>query len=108
MYDEVLRFVGRLGIRSYLEIRLLLFLWQHPEFSGTYEQLCQRLYIGDCPLLEQIIHRFHQNGLIEECEGCYKLADHPEVKANLAGLAQAFDHPLTRQQLLAGVARRYG
>lgn len=104
MYDEVLDFIQRQGIRSFQEIRLLLFLWQYPEFVGTYEQFCERLYLGNCPCLEQIISHLHDRGLIESCDGCYKLADQADLKMSLERLAQAYEHPLTRQQLLAGLA----
>lgn len=107
MYTEVLEFIRRQGIRSFQEVRLLLFLWQHPEFTGTYQQFCECLYLGDCPLVEQMINRLHERGLIESCEGCYKLADQTELKTSLARLAQAFEQPLTRQQLLAGMNNRY-
>ena len=105
MRNEVVNFLRRRRIRSYQEVRLLLFFCQHPDFAGTYNQLCERLYLGDCALLEQIINRLHHTDLIECCEGCYKLADKPEVKAELELLALAFNEPLTRQQLLASIAK---
>jgi predicted transcriptional regulator len=107
MYEAVLDFVQRQGIRSYQEIRLLLFLWQHPKFAGTYQQFCDCLYVGDCPLMEQIITRLRDQGVIESCDGCYKLADRAELNVSLERLAQAFEQPLARQQLLAGLERQY-
>lgn len=105
MYDEVLDFVRRQGIRSYQEIRLLLFLGQHPEFAGTYRQFCEYLYVGDCPLMEQLIANLQERGVIENCGDCYKLAERTELRQNLERLALALEHPLTRQQLLTGLGR---
>jgi hypothetical protein len=105
MHNEVINFLRRQGVHSYQEIRLLLFFCQHPDFAGTYHQFCERLYLGDCAMLEQIIRRFQHNGLIECHEGRYKLVDKPDVKARLELLAIAFDQPLSRQQLLASVIR---
>ena len=105
MYNEVLDFMQREDIRSYQEIRLLLFLWQHPEFSGTYQQFCECLYMGDCPLMEQIINHLQEAGVIESCDGCYKLADQTGLNGSLERLAQVFEHPLPRQQLLTGLGR---
>jgi hypothetical protein len=107
MYDEVLDFVRRQGICSYQEIRLLLFLWQHPEFSGTYRQFCEGLYVGDCPMMERIIANLLERGVIERCGGCYKLAEQPELRSKLSQLAQAIEQPHSRQQLLAGLYRPY-
>ena len=107
MYDQALNFVRRRGIRSFQELRLLLFLWQHPEFVGTYQQFCQCLYLGDCPLLEETINHLHDHGLVQCCEGCYKLTDQVEIKTGLERLARAFEHPLTRQRLLAEISHRY-
>lgn len=105
MYDEVLDFVRRLGIRSYQEIRLLLFLGRQPEFAGTYQQFCECLYMGDCPLMEQMIDNLQARGILENCGGCYRLAEETELRQSLAGLARVLEHPLTRQQLLTGLGR---
>lgn len=103
MHKMALNFLRQQGIGSFQEVRLLLFLWQHPEFSGTYEQFCDRLYLGDSPLVEQMLNHLDDIGLIQRRDGRFKLANQAELQTSLDQLAQAFDHPLARQQLLAGI-----
>ena len=107
MHYELAKFLRRWNIHSYQEIRLLLLFCQNPDFNGTYYQFCKRLYLGDCAQLEEIIHRFHYNGLLENCGGCYKLIDRPEIRAGLDLLARAFDEPLARQQLLDSISKNH-
>ncbi len=105
LHRKTTHFLQRQGIRSYQEMRVLLFFCRQPDFAGTCADFCERLYLGDCALLERIIHRFKNNGLLEQCDGCYKLADQPGLKTELDRLARAFDEPLTRQQILASISQ---
>ena len=107
MHYNLTKFLRRWRIESYQEIRLLLFFCQNPNFNGTYQQFCERLYLGDCAQLEEIIHHLQYSGLLEHCDGSYKLADLPEIKAGLDLLTRAFDEPLTRQQLLDSIGKNH-
>ena len=107
MHYNLAKFLRQRDIRSYQEIRLLLFLCQNPDFSGTYYQFCERLYLGDCAQLEEIIRRFHYNGLLEHRNGRYRLVDRPEIRAGLELLTRVFDEPLTRQQLLDTLSKNH-
>lgn len=92
-------FLDNKHIDSYQKLRVLLFLYQHPWLKNK-QQLIERLYFGDTPLLDEIIGDLRRTGLLE-CDqtGC-RLCNDVEVKTCLQQLADAFEDPLIRQQLL--------
>ena len=88
-------------IDSYQKLHLLLFLYQHPEMKGTYQEFAERLYFGDTVLLAKILADLQLVGLVEQVDRRYKLCNKPAAKAYLQRLARAFDDPLTRQEILS-------
>jgi hypothetical protein len=103
MNEAVLTYIRVKNIDSFQKLRLLLYLYQHPQLKGTSQDLANRLHLADIPLIEKIIADLQQAGLIDRVENYYKLPDEPEVRLQLQHLARAFEHPLTRQELLKQV-----
>lgn len=103
MNEAVLTYIRAKNIDSFQKLRLLLYLYQHPQLKGTSQDLANRLHLADIPLIEKIIADLCQAGLIDCVENSYKLPDEPEVRVQLQHLACAFEHPLTRQELLKQV-----
>jgi hypothetical protein len=87
-------------IDSYQKLHFLLFLHQHPDMKGTYQEFGERLYFGHTPLMEEMINELYSAGLIERIENCYRLSRDPEVRSCLQYLAGTFESPLTRHQIL--------
>lgn len=94
-------YMRRKNIDSFQKLRLLLFLHQNPNFIGTSQEFAQCLHLGDTVLVEDIMAEFYQTGLINQIDNLYKLEDNSEVRVCLQHLAGAFEHPLTRQELLS-------
>ena len=103
MNEAIQTYIRAKNIDSFQKLRLLLYLYQHPHLKGTSQDLANRLHLGDILLIEKIIADLQQAGLIDRVENYYKLPDEPEVRLHLQHLAQAFEHPLTRQELLRQV-----
>jgi DNA-binding IscR family transcriptional regulator len=87
-------------IDSFQKLRLLLFMYQHPEVKGSVRELADRLYLGDTPLLAAVLLELHKTGLLDRCEQGYRLRDEPDVIWFLQNLARAFEHPLSRVEIL--------
>jgi len=100
MNEVITDFLRTKRIDSFQKLRLLLFLYQHPESSGTNQEFAEHLYLGDVRLLEKITGDLHVVGLVHEVEGRYRLHWEPALKWLLGDLARTFEHPLARQELL--------
>ncbi len=103
MNEMVNNYIRTKNIDSFQKLRLLLFLHQHPHLKGTSQELAARLHLGDTSLIENIITDLHQAGLINQVGNHYQLPDEPELRSQLQHLAHAFEHPVTRQELLKHV-----
>ncbi|GIK37390.1 MAG: hypothetical protein BroJett011_12230 [Chloroflexota bacterium] len=103
MKGSIADFIQVKRIDSFQKLRLLLFLYQRPEVTKSLQQLAERLYLGHLPLLERMINDLRLVGLVERVESRYQLADDPQVRSYLKVLAEMFDDPLARQQILAQV-----
>jgi hypothetical protein len=73
--------------------------------TKSLQQLAERLYLGHLPLLERIINDLRLAGLVERVGSHYQLSDDPQVRSYLKVLAETFDDPLARQQILAQVQK---
>jgi hypothetical protein len=96
-------FIQAKRIDSFQKLRLLLFLYQRPEVTKSLKQLAERLYLGHLPLLERMMNDLRLAGLVERVGSRYQLSDDPEVRSYLKALAETFDDPMARQQILAQV-----
>lgn len=88
-------------IDSFQKLRFLLFLQQHPHFKGSAQEYAHYLHLGSGLLLSDIIQELQKVGLLVNGNNCWQLTDEAGVKEDLQHLAQAFENPLTRQEILA-------
>ena len=100
MNRRLARYIQSKRIDSFQKLQFLLFLHQHPKMTGTREEFAKQLYWGDTALLKKIIIDLQFAGLIERVGKHYKLRDEPKVDFYLQKLAQSFENPLDRQQLI--------
>jgi DNA-binding IscR family transcriptional regulator len=100
MNSIVINFIHARRIDSFQKLRLLLFMHQHPQSSGTSQEFAERLYLNDVSLLEKIVSDLQRVGLLDFVEGRYTLLGEPVLKSELQCLIKAFEDPLTRQELL--------
>ncbi len=103
MNEVVKNYIRVKNINSFQKLRLLLFLHRHPHVKSTSQELAHHLHLGDILLIETILADLYQAGLIDRMDDHYKLTDEPEIRSLLQHLARAFEHPLTRQELLKQV-----
>jgi hypothetical protein len=97
---EIARFIQTRHIDSFQKLRVLVFFYQHPESSWTGPQLAKQLYLGDEPLLEEIIAELRTAGLVNcEARRC-RLSDEITVRSSLRRLINVCENPLTRQEIL--------
>jgi hypothetical protein len=103
-YDEmnnIITFMQTKNIDTFQKLRILLFLHQHPEWSGTDQMYAKRFQLGDMTLVERVIIELQQAGLLECIEDRFKLSNDPDIRPHLEGLAKAYEKPFTRSQLIA-------
>lgn len=100
MNSMVGRYLREKRIDSFQKLRLLLFMYQHPEVTGSVRELADRMYLGDTPLLTAVLFDLHKTGLLDRCEHGYRLRNEPDVTRFLQNLARAFEHPLSRVEIL--------
>ena len=105
MMDPNIEFIHAKQIDSFQKLFFLLFLFQHPGIQGTSQEFGTRLYLGSTELIERILADLQQAGLVEKIDNGYKLHNEADSNPDLRRLVQAFEDPLTRQQLLDQVRR---
>lgn len=98
--NDVVKFIRAKHIDSFHKLRLLAFLHQHPESSWTSQEVAEKLYLGDVPLLEGIIADLRSAGLIDCVSHRCTLHDEPDVRSCLQRLEEMCEDPLVRQQIL--------
>jgi hypothetical protein len=99
----IVDFLRANGIDSFQKLRFLLFLQQRPGTSGTSQELAEQLYFGDQLMFANIIFDLQSVGLLDRMEDRYKLRDEHGTREALQRLAEAFDNPVTRQELLGQI-----
>ncbi len=104
--NDVTKFIRARHIDSFQKLHLLIFLHQHPESSWTSQQMVERLYLGDVPLLEEMITELQAADLIECAANRCKIRDETSIKESLQHLVKTCENPLARQEILDHVARR--
>ena len=98
--NTVANFIHVKHIDSYQKLYVLLFLSQHSELIATSRQLAEQLFLGDLSLLEGIINDLCMEGLVDNVTNGYVLHNEPDTKLGLQRLAEAFEDPLDRQEML--------
>jgi hypothetical protein len=102
---DVAKFLRARRIDSFQKLGVLAFLFQHPESSWTSQDIAERLYLGDVPLLEEIMADLRSADLVEcDGNGC-TLHNEPGVRWCLQRLHEIFEDPLARQQVLDQVTQ---
>jgi hypothetical protein len=108
--DSIISFMRARNIDSFQKLRLVLFLQQQPEWTGTGQMLAEKLHLGNVPLVEGMITALQQAGLVECVEGRFKLRDDPEIKLDLQYLVRVYKNPINRprilKQLKPGVSKK--
>ncbi len=104
--SDIAKFIQARHIDSFQKLQLLLFLHQHPESSWTSQQMVERLYLGDVPLLEEMITELQAADLIECAANRCKIRDETSIRESLQHLVNTCENPLARQKILDGVRRR--
>ena len=107
MDRTVLDLVRSKNIDSIQKLNLLLFFHKNPSVRGTSERIAEKLHLGDTRLVETMIEELADEGLIHVAGQHLTLADTPETRKLLQGLAHSYDHPLTRQALLKQIQAGY-
>jgi hypothetical protein len=97
---EIVQFIQAHHIDSFQKLRVLLFFFQHPESNWSGRQLAEQLYLGDGPLLDEIIAQLQAAGLVNCTAHHCKLSDEMGVKLSLQQLINRYKNPLARQEIL--------
>ena len=100
MDERLADFIRVNGIDSFQKLRFLLFLHEHPDVKETAQEFAERLYLGDVPLLEEIIIDLQKVGLVDCVANHCTLHNESDVRFCLGCLASVFEDPLSRQKLL--------
>lgn len=98
--NTVGNFIHAKHIDSYQKLHVLLFLNQHPKSIANSQQLSEQLFLGDLPLLEEIINDLCREGLVDCVTDRYALHNELDTKLNLQNLARVFEDPLGRQEII--------
>lgn len=104
--SDIAKFIQARHIDSFQKLQLLLFLYQHPESAWTSQQMAERLYLRDVPLLEEMTADLQAAGLIDCAGNGCKVRDEADVRERLQHLVKTCENPLARQEILDQVAQR--
>jgi hypothetical protein len=88
------------NIDSFQKLRVILFLQQHPGWTGTGQKFAKKLHLRNVSLVEQLLSDLRQAGLVEGVEEGFKLRNDPDLRTALQQLARAYQNPSIRQKLL--------
>jgi hypothetical protein len=106
MMNDIVGFIQLRHIDSFPKLCLLIFLHEHPALSWTSQQIAERLYLGDVPMLEEIIADLQAAGVIDCAANRCKLSNDAHVRSRLQLLAEICEDPLARQKILDRVRQR--
>lgn len=98
--EKIAEFMQAKQIDSFQKLRILLFLHEHIESGWTYPQIAKRLFLGEGPLVEEVMADLQAAGLVEcRATGC-RLRDEASVEWPLQHLVKMCEDPLARQEIL--------
>lgn len=100
MMGEIAQFLQNRQIDSYQKLRVLVFFHEHADSSWTTEQIAERLYLGNGPLLEGIITDLQAAGLVDCVTTHCKLCQEAGVRSHLQHLIKTCKNPVARQEIL--------
>ena len=100
MNEKATQFIRAKQIDSFQKLRFLLFIHQHPTLTGTIQDFGSQLYLGNIPMLENIVADLCGAGLLDCVGNRFKLHSDPDVNSCLECLNKVFEDPLARQRIL--------
>jgi hypothetical protein len=100
MNEKATQFIRAKQIDSFQKLRFLLFIHQHPTLTGTIQDFGSQLFLGNIPMLENIVVDLCGAGLLDNVDNRFKLHNDPDVNSCLECLCKVFDDPLARQMVL--------
>ena len=105
--DEIVsHFLNDKHIDSVQKLFFLLYLYQHPGTQKTSPEFGRQLYLGFTPQLDKMIFDLQAVRLIDQVNNEYTLCNEPRVNVCLQHLVEAFENPLSRQQILRRVKQQ--
>lgn len=103
---RTLNFIQTNQINSFQALLVLVFFYRHANASFSSTQIAERLYLGDGPLLDEIIANLAAAGLIDRLDNRYKLHPMPETEADIQHLISLYQQPVARQKILDQVRQQ--
>lgn len=80
---KVVEFIRSRGIDSYQKLRILFFFHDYANASWSNRQIATRLYLGEGPVLEEIIADLQAAGLLDCNADRCRLRDEAEIRVAL-------------------------
>lgn len=106
MNEILLRFIHGRRIDSFQKVSFLLFLYRYAQNHGVSHEFARQLNFSSDPQFDDMIVELTAAGILQQHGRCYILPNEPEVRQGLDSLMQAYEDPLTRQDLLGRLYRR--
>jgi hypothetical protein len=105
MDEEIAEFIRARRIDSFQKLHFLLYLQRRPNLTATVYEFSERLHQGDIVLMSNIVTDLRDAGLLEADINDDRSRLHPDaqIRATLDQLAQAYEDPFVRQQILAAI-----
>lgn len=98
-------FILRRRIDSFHKIWLLLFLHQHSQEDRINRDYVRLVTFTDAPALDEVIEELQDAGLLIANGETLSLKDDPGVRSDLDAMADVYEDPAGRQELLRRLYR---
>lgn len=103
---RTLKFIQTRHIDSFQALLVLVFFYRHAGSSFTSAQVAEKLYLGNGPLLDEVIVNLQTAGLLDRLDHRYRLRLTPETEADIEHLVNLYQQPVARQKIIDQV-RQY-
>lgn len=104
---RTLKFIQTKHIDSFQALLVLVFFYRHIGSSFTSTQIAEQLYLGNGPMLEEIIVNLQSAGLVDCIDHRYTLHHTPEIKAAIQHLVSLYQQPVARQEIIDHVRQQH-
>lgn len=98
-------FILHRKIDSFHKIWFLLFLHQHTQEDRINREYVRQVTFTDAPALDEVIDELQDAGLLISTGEALSLRDAPELRSDLDTMADVFEDPAGRQELLRRLYR---
>ena len=102
---KAVEFIRSKQIDSYQKLRVLFFFHDHADSSWSSRQIARQLYLGEGPVLEEIIADLQAAGLLNCSVDRCRLRDETALNVGLEHLIKTYENPLARQEILNSLHR---